>query len=321
MKLAPALALLAAALLLPGCVPRPGGKPSPVGPPEAVSLLGTPLYSPELPLENRQRLEAELAEARRAYERDPDDADAILWYGRRTAYLGRYRDAIAIFSEGAGKHRRDARFYRHRGHRWITVRRFDRAVEDLERAVRLTRGRPDEVEPDVVPNARNEPRSTLQGSIWYHLGLAYYLRGDFNSAAVGFRQALELARNDDARVAASDWLYMSLRRAGRHDEAAAVLAPIRPDMDVIENQSYLRRLLFYRGEIPADSLLSAAGMTSTGAATLRYGLGNWHLYNGRPEEAEEVFWRVTAGENWAPFGYIAAEADLRRLIRARMRGR
>ena len=319
MKLAPAL-LAAAVLLLPGCVPRPGGKPSPVGPPEAVSLLGTPLYSPELPLEGRQRLEAELAEARRAYERDPDDADAILWYGRRTAYLGRYRDAIAIFGEGAGKHRRDARFYRHRGHRWITVRRFDRAVEDLERAVRLVRGRPDEVEPDGIPNARNEPRSTLQGNIWYHLGLAYYLRGDFASAAVGFRQALELARNDDSRVAAADWLYMSLRRAGRHDEAAAVLEPIRRDMDVVENQSYLRRLLFYRGELPADSLLSGAGLTSTEAATLRYGLGNWYLYNGRPEEAEEVFWRVTQGENWAPFGYIAAEADLRRLIRARMRG-
>ncbi|HEV3049044.1 MAG TPA: hypothetical protein VGX50_01965, partial [Longimicrobium sp.] len=277
MRLATAIALVPA-VLLASCLGVRRGPPSPAGYPEATSLLGAPLYAPEQPLEQRQRLEADLTRAYADYERDPENADAIIWLGRRVAYLGRYRDAIDIFSEGVRKHPNDPRMYRHRGHRFITVREFDLAVRDLEAAARLLRGRPDEVEPDGVPNARNVPRSTLHGNVWYHLGVAYYLRGDFNRALYGFRNALAVATNDDSRVAASDWLYMTLRRLGRTAEAAAVLEPIRQDMDVIENQSYHRRLLLYKGLLPPDSLLGGNAGDAVTEATLGYGVGNWHLY-------------------------------------------
>jgi len=298
------------------CVPHVGSGPGPAGPPATRSLLGQPLYAPELPLEVRQRLEAQLDTARLAYEARPDHADAILWYGRRLAYLGEYRTAVDLFGEGIRKHPRDARFYRHRGHRLITLRRLGQATSDLERAARLVRGRPDEVEPDGQPNAADVPLTTLQGNIYYHLGVAYYLRGDFARAAPAFRNALNLARNDDARVAASDWLYSSLRRQGRTTEAEAVLAPIAPGMKLIENEAYYRRLLLYKGMLPPDSLLDANGRSGVDAVTLAYGVGNWHLINGRRQEAEQIFLRITQGENWAPFGYIAAEADLRRIQRA-----
>jgi len=312
-----ARALAVCALLgVAACVPHVGSRPGPAGPPATRSLLGQPLYAPELPLEVRQRLEAQLDTARLAYEARPDNADAILWYGRRLAYLGEYRTAVDLFSEGIRKHPRDARFYRHRGHRLITLRRLGQATGDLERAARLVRGRPDEVEPDGQPNAADVPLTTLQGNIYYHLGVAYYLRGDFARAAPAFRNALNLARNDDARVAASDWLYSSLRRQGRTAEADAVLAAIAPGMKLIENEAYYRRLLLYKGLLPPDSLLDANGRSGVDAVTQAYGVGNWHLINGRRQEAEQIFLRITQGENWAPFGYIAAEADLRRLQRA-----
>ncbi len=314
MRLATAIALVPA-VLLASCIGR-RGPPTAAGYPEAVSLLGAPLYALERPLERRQQLEADLATAYAAYERDPDNADAIIWVGRRVAYLGRYRDAIGIFSEGIRKHPNDPRMYRHRGHRWITVREFDRAVQDLQQAAHLLQRRPDEVEPDGIPNARNIPLSTLHFNVWYHLGLAHYLRGEFNQALYGFRNALAVSRNDDSRVAASDWTYMTLRRLGREQEAAAILEPIRPGMDIVENDSYYRRLLMYKGLLPPDSLLAATGDATT-LATQGYGVGNWHLYNGRVDEAEEIFWRVTSAEDWAPFGYIAAEADLRRMLNRR----
>ena len=307
---------LACVAAVAGCVP--GGGPGPVGEPEARSLFGQSLYSPEVTLETRQRLEAQLDSARLVYEKDPDQADAILWYGRRAAALGRYREAISLFGEGIRKHPRDPRFYRFRGHRWITVRRFDRAVGDLEHAVRLARGQPDQVEPDAAPTGA-EPLGTLQGNIWYHLGIAYYLRGEFGRAAPAFRASLGLARNDESRVAAADWLYMSLRRLGRADEAAAVLGPFGREMQLRDNVPYLRRIRLYRGELPADSLLDTTGRNNIELATLAYGVGNWHLFNGRRSEAEAIFWQITAAENWAPFGYIAAEADLRRLTRAQQR--
>jgi tetratricopeptide (TPR) repeat protein len=312
-RLATALALVMAGLLAACAGARRG---TGAGQPEAISLLGAPLYAPELPLERRQALEAELARAYEAYERDPDDAEAIVWLGRRVAYLGRYRDAIDIFTEGVRKHPNDPWMYRHRGHRYITVRRFGEAVADLERAAHLMAGRPDQVEPDGQPNARNVPLTTLHFNVWYHLGLAHYLRGDFIRASYGFRNALTVARNDDSRVAATDWLYMSLRRAGRDAEAAAVLEPITPGMEMIENDAYYRRLLMYKGLVTPESLL-ADGQDALTVATQGYGVGNWYLYNDRPEQAEEIFWRVTSAENWAPFGYVAAEADLRRLLRRR----
>ncbi len=67
-------------------------------------------------------MEAAQAAALADWERNPDDADALIWAGRRTAYIGRYREAIGIFSEGIARHPDDARMYRHRGHRYLTVR-------------------------------------------------------------------------------------------------------------------------------------------------------------------------------------------------------
>jgi tetratricopeptide (TPR) repeat protein len=286
---------------------------------EAISLLGDTLRAPALPAAVRERMEQQLAAARDSVERRPGDADAAIWLGRRTAYLGRYRDAIDIFSAAIAEHPDDARLYRHRGHRYITVRELRRAAADLERASRLVAGRPDEVEPDGQPNARNVPTSTLQSNVWYHLALAHYLGGDFERALPAWREAMKVSANPDMQVATSHWLYMTLRRMGRDGEAAAVLAPIRPGMEVIENGSYHRLLLMYKGELPADSLLAPRpqGGAALDDATVGYGVANWHLYNGRRTEAEALLRRVVAGEAWGAFGYIAAEADLARLRRNR----
>ena len=278
---------------------------------EAVSLLGEPLYAPQLSAGTRAAYERRLAEAKSAYDRAPLDADSIIWLGRRTAYLSRYRDAIAIFTEGIAKHPNDARMYRHRGHRFVTVRELDKAIADLARAAALTAGRPDEIEPDGIPNARNIPTSTLQSNVWYHLGLAHYLRGDFVRALGAYREAMRVSTNPDMLVATSHWLYMTLRRLGRDGEARTVLAPISREMAVIENDAYHRLLLLYKGELPADSL-APSGSDPLNDASMGYGVGNWHLYNGRRREAMEVFRRVLRGGNWPAFGYIAAEAEVAR---------
>lgn len=277
---------------------------------EAMSLLGRPLFAPGIPPEARGRMEQELAAARARYERDPNDADAIIWLGRRLAYLGYYRDAIDVFSEGIRKHPGDARMYRHRGHRLITTRQIARAVADLETAAILMRDRPDEVEPDGQPNRYNIPTSTLKSNIWYHLALAHYLRHDFETALGVWRRAVDAADNDDMLVAGSDWLYMTLRRLGQEPEAEAVLERITPDMRILENDAYHRRLLMYKGLIPPDSVLPADTRDPVQLATYGYGIANWHLYNGDRYAAEVLFRRILEGPNWAAFGYIAAEAEV-----------
>ena len=46
--------------------------------------------------------------------------------------------------------------------------------------------------------------------------------------------------------------------------------------------------------------------------TTSYGVGNWHLFNNRPDRAREIFEKILDSEAWAAFGYLAAEAELAR---------
>lgn len=276
---------------------------------EAVSLDGRLLYIPTLPPKVFMEREGQLARARELYRNNPANAEALIWYGRRCAYLGRYREALAIFSEGIEKFPNDARMYRHRGHRYITTRQLDRAIADLETAAGLIAGKADRVEPDGLPNARNIPTSTLQGNIWYHLGLAHYLRGDFSRALEAYRECLTVAKNPDMLSATTYWLYLTLRRLGRDTAAAAVLEPIDAGMDIIENLAYHRLLLLYKGEITPEDLPAKTGDSLTDA-TLAYGLAMWHYLNGDPAAARQMFETICATADWPAFGHLAAEAEL-----------
>ena len=149
--------------------------------------------------------------------------------------------------------------------------------------------------------------------LWYHLGLAYYLQGDFARALHAYREGMKVSTvNDDMLVATSDWLYMTLRRLKRDADARQVLEPIKERMDVIENTAYHQRLLMYKGLRSPESVLNLNTADDTQIATQGYGVGNWYLVNGDRQKAREIFEKVIAGRAWPAFGFIAAEADLKR---------
>jgi tetratricopeptide (TPR) repeat protein len=270
---------------------------------------------PSVPAEARREMETRLDEARANSKARPNDAEASIWVGRRLAYLGRFREAIDWYTEAIRKFPNDARLYRHRGHRYITTRQFAPAIADLNRAAQLTKGKPDQIEPDGQPNSRNIPTSTLQFNIWYHLGLAYYLTGNNQAALASYRECLRVSKSPDRLVATSHWLYMTLRRLGQTREAEKVLVPITHQMDIIENGSYHRLLLMYKGRIFAEALEGEALRegSSAGSYSILYGVGNWHLYNGRKDAATRIFQQMLTGDQWTSFGYIAAESDMKRL--------
>jgi dipeptidyl-peptidase-4 len=275
--------------------------------PDAVSFLGQPLFAPAPSAESIARYE----DAKETWEGSPTDADAIIWYGRRAAYLGHYRDAIRIYSDGIELHPEDARLYRHRGHRFISTRQLDKAIADLDHAAALIEGASDEVEPDGLPNPLGIPVSTLHSNIWYHLGLAYYLAGDYERAEQAYAQRMASAGNNDMLVSTAHWRYMTLRRLGRKEEALAILKPITADMEIIENRAYHRLCLFYKGELD-EMALQGEGSTPSDAA-VAYGFANWHLAEGDTELGISMLEEIVARDGWAAFGFIAAEADLARI--------
>jgi tetratricopeptide (TPR) repeat protein len=252
-------------------------------------------------------MEADAAAAFAEAQREPS-AEAIIWLGRRTAYLGKFREAIQVYSGGLRLYPDDARLFRHRGHRYLTIREIDRAQADLEKAAGLMQRHPDEVEPDGQPNARNIPTSTLYSNVWYHLALAKYLKAQYAAAADDWRRARDAVKNADNLVAASHWLYTSLRRAKRDADAAAVLAPISSTLDVIENGSYYTLLQLYKGERRLADVLATATPGASGSA-IRYGVSAWLLANGQTADAVKLRQQILAGDDWPSFGYLAAEAD------------
>jgi len=271
--------------------------------------------APVLSAETKELYEKKLEEAEAVHLEKPNEADSIIWLGRRMAYLGKYKDAVRVFSSGAILFKNDARFYRHRGHRYLTLRCFDDAIRDFEMAASLVKGKPDEIEPDGLPNAKNIPTSTLQSNIWYHLGLAYYLKGNFARALKAYEEAQKVSTNNDMRVATGYWHSLTLRRLGKKKEGKKILKPFAGNIQLIENDEYLKLIKFYRGDLRLPLLLTELASTpeSVSRATLGYGLGNWYLDHNMLGEAERIFRGVTAGGQWASFGFIAAEVEVDRL--------
>lgn len=271
---------------------------------QGYSLTGKPLVSTP----PGKRVLSELEAAQKVFMQDPDVVENWIWLGRWTAYSGNYRKAIQIYSEGLKAFPGEPRLFRHRGHRYISIREFDRAIYDFEMAAKLIQGTENIMEPDGMPNAQNIPVSSLHGNIWYHLGLAYYLKGAYQQSLDAFTLGLNSTNNDDNVVSVTHWIYMNNRLLGEEQAALEALEGIKADMNIIENMSYHQLCLFYKGEISEEELLGDELTSSAGDAVL-YGLANWHYYNNDPNRAKEIYEQILKGSGWASFGYIAAEND------------
>ncbi len=275
--------------------------------PEAISLFGDSLFSPA----PSEKLLERFTEHENNYLKDSTNVENIIWYGRFVAYKGDYKNAIDIFSKGIDKYPDDARLYRHRGHRYITVRKFDLAVKDYEKAAKLIEDKPNQIEPDGMPNARNTPVSTLHGNIYYHLGLAHYLNRDLEKALGAYIKCLATGDKPDSIVSATHWIYMILNLLNREEDTKKYLEPINSEMDIIENVAYHQLCLFYKGEISLDEL--EKNLTETpGSDGIKYGIANWYFYNGEKEIAKEKLKQLVAQKSWNSFGYIAAESQLKK---------
>src|SRR5438093_6016841 len=101
-----------------------------------------------------------IARAESALAADPRNVEKIIQLGIAQSGVRQYREAIRTFTSGLKVAPNDPVLYRWRGHRYLSTRQFDRALDDLTRGARLD--------------------STIFG-IWYHLGIVRFARGEFDS--------------------------------------------------------------------------------------------------------------------------------------------
>lgn len=231
-----------------------------------------------------------IARAESTLKADPQNVEKIVALGIAQSGARRYREAIQTFTRGLSIDSDDARLFRWRGHRYLSLREFDRAMEDLSHGNRL---------------------DTANYGIWYHLGIVRYARADFTGAADAFRHAQPKAPDAGELAGATDWLWMSLSRAGKTAEAQAMLAR-RPD-SLPAAIAYAQRLKLYRGQIGPDAVFTPADTGDVAVATLSYGVGNWYLVRGDTTRARTWFERSIWSGGWPAFGFIISEIELRRL--------
>lgn len=282
---------------------------------QGFSLLGDSLNTTVDSVAQKDQI-LKLEEAELAYAEDPSQ-DNLIWIGRREAYLGRHDLAIRTFTKAIREFPESYEALRHRGHRYVSIRKFDQAIADFQKAVKLMEGKPIQIEQDGMPNKLNIPLSNVQFNVWYHLGLAHYLKQDWQAALDAYVQCLEVSDNDDLKVAALDWYYMTLVKMGKKEEALQAIRTVNTKMEIIENDAYFKRILMYKGELNPESLLSVesnADDQKLQYVTQGYGLGNYYLAKGDTSQARFIFENVLKTGYWSAFGYIASEMELANLI-------
>jgi len=293
---------------------------------ETFSLFGEPLHQSPINLwlpSDETAYKEKLLELRMNYElslrkylENPEEPENLLWLGRRTGILGRFREAVALYSLGVQKFPVDPRFYRFRGHRFALLRRIDLAVADLEKAARLIRGRHDEPElyASGGPSKDKLGVSSFHWNVWYHLGFVYFAAGSLEKAAEAYRECMKVSDNRESVIATTHWLYMVLKRIGRDDEAAELLETIETRRQVVEVGDYYETLLMYKGETSPEALLEKARSEgSIRFLTRGHAIGNFYLSGGETERAIRVFREVLSTGQWTSGVYLLSEVELKKL--------
>ena len=256
---------------------------------ELTSGLGRKLYA--LPDDKA------VGDARKSLAADPENVSLAIQLAHAQAARRQYREAVATASTELAFAPNSAELYLERGHRELGLREFKAAMKDLEQSTRLA--------PELL-------------DAHYHLGLAHYFSGEFDAAAASFDRARSLAKNDDSLIDCSNWLYISLRRAGKEQQAEQVLVRITPEVKNTEPHLYfyLRLLHFYQGKLTAEAVLPPppAGPadleTELSFDTVSYGVGNWRFYHHDNSGAMELFRNVVKGEAWNSWGFIGSELEI-----------
>jgi tetratricopeptide (TPR) repeat protein len=274
--------------------------------PQAYSLSGKPLFSPVHDAKVLRRSDSVIQTIRSKSKLSEDDFIEI---GKQLVATARYKEAVENYTTGLNKFPESFKLLRHRGHRYLTLRKLDLVVKDLLRARDLIKSQPDSWEYD----AESKKTDTYQHQIEYHLGVFYFIKGAYKEAVAAFENSLKDAHIGNEIVGTTDWLYNSYQRNGQRKEGEELLATITPDFNADHEQAYFRRIMLYKGVIKPKELVDETASPekmNVQDVTRLYGLANWYGFQGQNQKAKELYARIVQSNSWPAFAYLASETEL-----------
>jgi len=204
-----------------------------------------------------------------------------------------FREATEALSTGLTYDPFNWMLLRHRGHRNLSTYNFENAAADLELASRIKKD---------------------DWDVWYHLGLAYYLIGDFQRADDAYTKCLNITNRSDINlVAIVDWKWLTLKRLGKDNEASELLNLVDENTKAGENQAYKDRIMVYKGiKTPEEGMrFDNEEFADLEYSTRGYGIAMYCFFNGHKEKTKELLCKIYDSDGfWSAFGYLASYQEL-----------
>lgn len=223
-----------------------------------------------------------------------DPANTELWMKKGLALAKQMlcREAAEAFSIGLTYDPFNWLILRHRGHRYLSIYNFEGAAADLELASRIKK----------------------DWDVLYHLGLSYYLIGDFMRADEVYTRCLDITDKSEINlVAIVDWKWLTLKRLGKDKEASEILRLVDEKTEAGENQAYKDRLMVYKGiKTPEEGMsFNNEEFADLEVSTRGYGIAMNYYFNGDKAKARELLNKIYECDGyWSAFGYLAAYQEL-----------
>ena len=224
---------------------------------------------------------------------NPEDENNWIELGLELRKTRHFKEAVYAYSVGLTYKPFECLLYRHRGHAYVNIGKYEEAASDFLMGTRL------------------DPSNW---DCWYHLGLSYHLLGDFKRAKKAYESCWAISYDGDSKIACADWYYLTCLELNEKEEAHKYIDQINPDIEFDDDFSgaYYRRVMAYKGVLDPEKVYEDALKADDHVfATSTYGLAVNYEKNGQLDKAMEIYHLIEEKDKlWPGFAEHATKQRL-----------
>lgn len=205
-----------------------------------------------------------------------------------------YTKAIEEYSRLLARSPFDYLIYRYRGHRYLSLSKYNQAAADLELACRI---------------------NPFYWKSWYYLGMISYYNIEYQQALYYFNQSLNFIGKDTNYISAIvNWTFLCLCHLDQKEQAQKLLNPFTKNGDE-GHQVYPNLILLHNGQKTSseiEAIFNSGELSDTSYISFGFGLAKFYYFNNEKEKAKHILVKLlNEGKAWYALAYKACESDIK----------